>query len=259
MRVPCCKKRSTDIPPPYENLIPNDTSGSPSTQTSDSCSSSNGSYGGPTKLLQEDKEPWLDKKQVEEALQLLNIAADMEKTGHQQCIALELYLFGLEKLLSALPLSTNDSVKSAVEHKLSMFIDQYQLKLSACAHGLDSDDHESWTSDDPMSLSEIFVKAAVSSAVCLKKSPIPHLVTAVLGHIIAMLQYIDHTCRIRKHSWQLASYGVYTAIRIDQQWQIHQKVCRLMYTGSAAFLKAVLAYTEAPGYRETKKSSSQLA
>jgi hypothetical protein len=44
----------------------------------------------------------IDKKQMEHAVTLINVATDMNNSGNQQ-MAIDLYMMGLDKLISALP------------------------------------------------------------------------------------------------------------------------------------------------------------
>lgn len=44
----------------------------------------------------------IDKKQVEHAITLINVATDMNNSGNQQ-MAIDLYMMGLDKLMCALP------------------------------------------------------------------------------------------------------------------------------------------------------------
>ena len=44
----------------------------------------------------------IDKKQIDHAATLINVATDMNNSGHQQ-MAIDLYMMGLDKLIDALP------------------------------------------------------------------------------------------------------------------------------------------------------------
>ncbi|KAG0168285.1 hypothetical protein DFQ28_008754 [Apophysomyces sp. BC1034] len=205
----------------------------------------------PVKLpLPEEGPSIFDKKQLEHALVLLNIATEMNRAGNQQ-MALDLYMMGLDRMFSALPLDTDPTVKAALEKTIIEFKTRKDLDLttppkieSRPAEGQEEQ------KDVPSNLSNLVISAAVLGAVALKKSPIPNALSTVLAYAKSGLQTVDETCKIRERAWGIASQGVAKAIEVDQYYEIHQTLTEVVCTGCTALLKAGIAYSETPGYKE---------
>lgn len=103
--------RYSMAPPPYENVLKESQQSAPienkrfSNTLSTiwkraSFSSSGGTAANDIKMTPQATQ--IDKKQMEHALTLINIATDMNNSGNQQ-MAMDLYMMGLDKLVSALP------------------------------------------------------------------------------------------------------------------------------------------------------------
>lgn len=70
------------------------------------------------------------------------------------------------------------------------------------------------------------------------------------------IQVMDEKHQIRKRTWDLAATGVAKAVEIDRQFEIHQMVTGVVYTGLSAFVKAGMAYAETPGHNNASSSSA---
>ena len=82
-------------------------------------------------------------------------------------------------------------------------------------------------------------------------------VSAVLNYAIDGMQVVDEKHQLRRRTWDLAASSVAKAVEIDRQYEIHQMITGAFYTGFSAFIKAGVAYAEAPGHREISKSSGK--
>ncbi|KAI9278528.1 hypothetical protein BDA99DRAFT_428423 [Phascolomyces articulosus] len=191
----------------------------------------------------------IDTKQVEHAVTLINIASDMDQSGNHQ-MAFDLYMMGLDRMLSAFPLETNANMKRALEDKIREFKQEKRLNLDlppADVTELSSSDLESSNSN---TLAELIVNALVYGAVTLKRSPVPYVVTSVIACAKYGFQMVDDTCQIRKRTRDIASHGMAKAIELDQHYEIQQKVTESINAVYAALAKANMAYTETPGFKE---------
>ncbi|KAI8094888.1 uncharacterized protein B0P05DRAFT_461940 [Gilbertella persicaria] len=123
-------------------------------------------------------------------------------------VSIDLYMMGLDKLLSSLPVDSDPMLKKSLEQKLVEFKRRAGLVL------LDAEEKTSLSEQQKAlgGLSELVIHAAVLSAIAVKKSPLP---------------------------------GLAKAIELDQHTQAHQWVAQLFYLGSTAILKAGIAYAEA--------------
>ncbi|KAG1047488.1 hypothetical protein G6F46_008125 [Rhizopus delemar] len=240
------RHHSLGAPPPYENVVrqPKRYSFSSmiwkraSSFSSTACSEPE--VGLPMTTI--------DKKQVENGITLLNIATEMANSNNNKPMALDLYMMGLEKIMSALPLESDPSIKLTFERKLNELKENYQLNLVDSSVPL-VDEQEK---DTPIrrQLSNLVIHAAILGAVALKKSPIPDAVSGVVNYAVDKIQIIDEKHKIRKRTWDLAALSVSKAVEIDRHFEIHQMVTEAVYTGFAAFIKAGLAYAETPGYNQ---------
>ncbi|KAI8886139.1 hypothetical protein K501DRAFT_244641 [Backusella circina FSU 941] len=190
----------------------------------------------------------IDKKQVEHALTLINIATEMSNGGNQQ-MAIDIYMIALDKMISALPLESDPSVRVTLEQKLSDIREHHQLDIASLQNlfGKKSEGNsEPYVDSFRSQVSEFFVSAAVQSAIALKKSPIPDTISSVMNNTIDLIQVVDQSYKVRQRTWDLASSSITKAIYIDRQYGIHQMITGAVYTGVTAFVKAGMAYAETP-------------
>ncbi|GAN03691.1 hypothetical protein MAM1_0046c03146 [Mucor ambiguus] len=255
--------RYSIAPPTYDNVVKEDTKRFANALSTiwkrasfSSAASTNNSND--IKMSSVAQQNTIDKKQMEHAITLINVATDMNNSGNQQ-MAIDLYMMGLDKLMSALPLE-DVTVKSALEKKITEMKITHQLNISSAEELLDgeqSNREKSTSEGEPMrsQLSNLVINAAVMSAVVLKKSPIPDAVSAVMNYAVDGIQVMDEKHQLRRRTWELAASSVAKAVEIDRQYEIHQMVTGAFYTGFAAFIKAGVAYAETPGHHEARSSS----
>ncbi|KAL9552002.1 hypothetical protein MBANPS3_003998 [Mucor bainieri] len=257
--------RYSIAPPTYDNVVKEDTkrfANALSTiwkRASFSSAASNSSND--IKMSSVTQQNTIDKKQMEHAITLINVATDMNNSGNQQ-MAIDLYMMGLDKLMSALPLE-DVTVKSALEKKIAEMKTTHQLNIASAEELLDekkSNGEKSSSENDTMrsQFSNLVINAAVMSAVALKKSPIPDAVSTVMNYAIDGMQVMDEKHQLRRRTWDLAASSVAKAVEIDRQYEIHQMVTGAFYTGFAAFIKAGVAYAETPGHHEANSSSGKV-
>ncbi|KAK4521032.1 uncharacterized protein ATC70_004021 [Mucor velutinosus] len=257
--------RYSIAPPTYDNVVKEDTkrfANALSTiwKRASFSSAAFTNNSNDIKMSSATQQNTIDKKQMEHAITLINVATDMNNSGNQQ-MAIDLYMMGLDKLMSALPLE-DATVKSALEKKITEMKVTHQLNIASAEELLDdekkSKGEKSTSEDEPMrsQLSNLVINAAVMSAVALKKSPIPDAVSAVMNYAIDSMQVMDEKHQLRRRTWDLAANSVAKAVEIDRQYEIHQMVTGAFYTGFAAFIKAGVAYAETPGHQEASSNSS---
>ncbi|KAI8098432.1 uncharacterized protein B0P05DRAFT_521905 [Gilbertella persicaria] len=192
----------------------------------------------------------IDKKQIEHAATLINVATDMNNSGNQQ-MAIDLYMMGLDKLVAALPLESDPIVKTSLERKLVELNKRHQLSPVS----VDDDEEEEEEKEEEgksvrTQISNLVINATVLSAVALKKSPIPDVMSHIMNYAVDGIQCMDEKHQIRKRTWDFAASGFAKAVEIDRQYEIHQMVTGVVYTGLAAFVKAGIAYAETPGPKD---------
>ncbi|CEP17327.1 hypothetical protein [Parasitella parasitica] len=232
-------------PPTYDNVVKEDNKRFANTISTlwkrASFSSVQASVGNINSDIKTSQQTIIDTKQLEHAITLINVATDMNNNGNQQT-AIDLYLMGLDRLMSALPLE-DITVKSALEKKLIEIKNTYQLTITS-VHNENMEQKANDGTTDRSQLSNFIINTAVWSAVSLKKSPIPG------SYAINGIQMMDEKHQLRQRTWNLAASGIAKALEIDQQFEIHQMVTNAIYTGFNAFIKAGLAYAETPGYQQ---------
>ncbi|KAL0134975.1 hypothetical protein V8B55DRAFT_1557359 [Mucor lusitanicus] len=241
-------------PPTYDNVVKEDTKRFANALSTiwkrASFSSSAAASNSDIKMAcTQQNSATIDKKQMEHAITLINVATDMNNSGNQQ-MAIDLYMMGLDKLMSALPLQDVTMAEVKTTHQLNIATTSVEELLS--------EEESSSSEGEPTvrsQLSNLVINAAVMSAVALKKSPIPDAVAAVMNYAIDGMQVMDEKHQLRRRTWDLAANSVAKAVEIDRQYEIHQMVTGAFYTGFAAFIKAGVAYAETPGHHEASSSS----
>lgn len=105
--------RYSIAPPTYDNVVKEDNKRFANALSTiwkrasfSSVSSSLGSTNNDIKMSSSQQQTTIDKKQLEHAITLINVATDMNNSGNQQ-MAIDLYMMGLDKLMSALPCKYN--------------------------------------------------------------------------------------------------------------------------------------------------------
>jgi len=88
------------------------------------------------------------------------------------------------------------------------------------------------------------------SAIALKQSPIPDAISATLSYTFQTLQRVDAAYNVRAKAWDLTVLGVTRALELDAEYNLHGRVSDAIYTSCTAFIRAGVAYTDAPSYNE---------
>ncbi|RUS14326.1 hypothetical protein BC937DRAFT_93998 [Endogone sp. FLAS-F59071] len=187
----------------------------------------------------------ISRRNIEQAVTLASVAAEEDENGNHQ-VALDLYLTGLEKMLNALPVDADENVRRALQAKLAQFVDRNGLDLKEGTRDGLFGNFEMKAG----SISEMMINAAVMSAIALKQSPIPDAISATLCYTFQTLQRVDAAYNVRGKAWELTALGVTRALELDAEYNLHGRVSDAIYTSCAAFIKAGVAYTDAPGYKE---------
>ncbi|KAI9495634.1 hypothetical protein BDB00DRAFT_882333 [Zychaea mexicana] len=203
----------------------------------------------------------IDTKQVEHAVTLINIASEMDQSGNHQ-MAFDLYMMGLDRMLSAFPLETNANMKRALEDKIREFKQEKRLNLdlppadvTELAEALNGTTTTTTTTHSATRLTELVVNALVYGAVTLKKSPVPYVLTSVMTYAKAGLQLVDDTCQIRRRTRDIASHGMAKAVELERHYEIHEKLTESMNAVYGAIAKANAAYTETPGFKQDEDAA----
>ncbi|CAG8742184.1 23270_t:CDS:2, partial [Racocetra persica] len=194
----------------------------------------------------------LNRKDIDRAIAFCAYAVEEDHQGNPDC-ALELYLLGLEHILKALPVHADQSRRNALKAKLLDFMDRMGLTnefSEETSPSTTQENNESATSK----LSEHIIQAAVTGAVALKQSPIPDAISATVNYTMKKIKVIDEAYGIQDKAWEISRSGINMALEIDQQYNVHGKVVNGFFLGLTAAMKAGIAYTDSPSYRELKKS-----
>ncbi|KAL0083720.1 hypothetical protein J3Q64DRAFT_1641724 [Phycomyces blakesleeanus] len=200
------------------------------------------------------EEVTIDKKQTDHGVTLINVATEMDQAGNHQ-MATDLYLMGLERMLCALPIESDPRLKIALEKKLVEFKETKGLDLASIVEATEEDEKETPV-DEPYGFSGLVINAAILGAVALKRSPLPDVLSSAVSYAKSGFQSVDEAYHIRQRAWDLATNGVAKAVEIDKHYEVHRILTDALYTGCTAILKAGIAYTEAPGYKEHRRASS---
>ncbi|KAI9013884.1 hypothetical protein CLU79DRAFT_708472 [Phycomyces nitens] len=200
------------------------------------------------------EEVTIDKKQTDHGVTLINVATEMDQAGNHQ-MATDLYLMGLERMLCALPIESDPRLKIALERKLVEFKETKGLDLESIVEATEEDEKDV-PADEPYGFSGLVINAAILGAVALKRSPLPDVLSSAVSYAKSGFQSVDEAYHIRQRAWDFATQGVAKAVEIDQQYEVHRMLTDALYTGCTAILKAGIAYTEAPGYKEHRRMSA---
>ncbi|KAI8647767.1 hypothetical protein BD408DRAFT_407789 [Parasitella parasitica] len=245
-------------PPPYENepvahsrltqisdyvwkrasFSSNSGNGSGSNSGSNSGSSNVNSSGSYSSAPNRDES--LNKEKITEGISLIQMAA--ASTGGNQQVSIELYMMGLDKILASLPIDSDPLMKASLEAKLTEFKKKSGLVLH---DDQEKKDLSEINQNEALGgLSNLIIHAAVLSAVALKKSSIPGVMSRLFQMTKIGFSKIDEKCSIRERTINLTSAGIAKAIEMDQYYEVHQFFAELFYTGCTAVLKAGIAYAE---------------
>ncbi|CAG8453667.1 15764_t:CDS:2 [Cetraspora pellucida] len=215
----------------------------------------------------------LNRKDIDRAIAFCAYAVEEDHQGNPDC-AMELYLLGLEHILQALPRWTekfllgkitslwgnfsdfethaDQSRRNALKTKLIDFMDRTGL-INEFSETENSSTNQENNEPGSSKLSENIIQAAVTGAVALKQSPIPDAISATVNYTMRKIKVIDEAYGIQDKAWEISRSGINMALEIDQQYNVHEKVVNGLFLGLTAAMKAGIAYTDSPSYRELKK------
>ncbi|EPB92626.1 hypothetical protein HMPREF1544_00640 [Mucor circinelloides 1006PhL] len=250
----------TPPPPPYENepvvhsrlTQISDYVWKRASFSSNTASSSNRAPESYTALP--SKEEPFNKEKITEGISLIQMATEMNNApnGKNQQVSVDLYMMGLDKILASLPIDSDPAMKASLEAKLTEFKRRCGLVLH------DDQEKKSLSDVDQKEalggLSHLIIHAAVLSAVALKKSSIPGMMSRLIEITKIGFSKIDETCSIRERTSNLTNAGIAKAIEMDRYYEVHQFFAEVFYTGCTAILKAGIAYAE---YDQTAEGKEQ--
>ncbi|KAI9304567.1 hypothetical protein BJ944DRAFT_163336 [Cunninghamella echinulata] len=178
----------------------------------------------------------IDKKQIEQVITLIHIAAEMEQAGNHQ-MAKDLYVMGVDRMLSALPLESDPQLKLSLEYRLAQFRNSKQLNLDqpfeetmmAIANCKEiNEDEENDQQQKAITLSSrigTLVTSMTEYGVdVFKKSPIPGAVYYSMTYAKASIEAVDAKLHISQHTWNLAVKGMAKAMEVNRHYEIHRIV-----------------------------------
>lgn len=233
----------------------------------------------------------MNRKKIDQAIAFSAFAVEEDHQGNHEC-ALDLYLTALENMLEAMPIHADQSRKDALKTKLRDFIDRAGLSEEMISESsdsknpnlyqnnyhksccVDSDSFNKYHSsncnnnninnDDNQSndinnagISDHIIQAAITGAVALKQSPIPDAISATVNYTMKKIKNIDETYGLQDKAWEISRSGINLAFEIDQQYNVHEKVGNVLFTGIAAAMKAGIAYKDSPSYKQIKQLKTE--
>ncbi|KAI8082774.1 uncharacterized protein BX664DRAFT_387920 [Halteromyces radiatus] len=237
-------------PPPYEKVVGT----SKLSQLSDYVWRQGSHFLPDITLSNSVTQSTIDKKQIEQVMTLLHIAAEMDQSGNHQ-MAKDLYIMGIDRMLSSLPLESDPTLKLALEYRLSDFRNRKQLDLDqpfeetmmAIADCQEiADDDQDFTSLSYVGLksrlTQIVTSAALFGVDVFKKSPIPDAMAYSLSCALAGLEAMDANYQIRQRTWNMAVQGMAKAIEMDRHYELHRLVMDKLVITCNALLQAAVAH-----------------
>ncbi|CAG8483031.1 21465_t:CDS:2 [Dentiscutata erythropus] len=199
----------------------------------------------------------LNRKEIDRAIAFSAYAVEEDYQGNPDC-ALELYLLGLEHILKALPVHADQSRRNALKTKLLDFMDRTGLtdEVFEATTPISPNDSQD-TEPSNAKISDQLIQAAVTGAVALKQSPIPDAISTTVNYTMRKMKVIDEAFGIQDKAWEISRTGINMALDINSQYNVHEKVVNGLFLGFTAAMKAGIAYTDSPSYRELKKLQAE--
>ncbi|KAI9261621.1 hypothetical protein BDA99DRAFT_538009 [Phascolomyces articulosus] len=106
---------------------------------------------------------------------------------------------------------------------------------------------------------QFVVQMTVTMAVMIKQSPLPDIFCFLFGYFIQFLIWFDHQYHVVERVQDFGVECLKMLLQADEEYRLHELVSEAVYMLIAAGLKAVVAFKEAPGYKEHHSSSSSAA
>ncbi|ORX44101.1 hypothetical protein DM01DRAFT_1340517 [Hesseltinella vesiculosa] len=187
----------------------------------------------------------IDKKHVENVLTLIHMASEMDQAGQHQ-MAKDLYIMGIDRMLSSLPLESDPRLKLALEFRLAQYKEKANLDLDqnfeetmmAIANCEEITDDDAQAKSFKSRLSDMVASVTTYGIDVLKKTPIPGAVSYSVSFAFASLESVDATLHLRERTWNLAVQSVAKAMEMDRQYQIHRMVLDKVLLTCNALLQA---------------------
>ncbi|CAG8487465.1 14927_t:CDS:2 [Gigaspora rosea] len=184
----------------------------------------------------------LNRKEIDRAIAFSAYAVEEDHQGNPDC-ALELYLL----------VHADQSRRNALKTKLLDFMKRTGLTDELTEPESPDSPNNSPNNEPSTKISEHIIQAAVTGAVALKQSPIPDAISATVNYTMRKIKVIDEAYGIQDKAWEISRSGINMALELDQQYNVHEKVVNGLFLGFTAAMKAGIAYTDSPSYRELKK------
>ncbi|KAG0169362.1 hypothetical protein DFQ30_003709 [Apophysomyces sp. BC1015] len=106
----------------------------------------------------------LDRRSITQGFRLISIATDEFDQGNHT-VALDIYLTGLDKMMMAIPNSTDPMTKQAIQLKLNSIQERLGIMKMEVTYEPDAGESKRW--------SQRVMDTAVTFAVQVKQSPLP--------------------------------------------------------------------------------------
>ncbi|KAL1915803.1 uncharacterized protein VTP21DRAFT_6191 [Calcarisporiella thermophila] len=190
-------------------------------------------------ITKQDDMGKINKRAVDQAITLLSMTIEENEAGNNE-MAWGLYLTGVEKLLNAVPLETDEESRAALQRKLhSWLINNNMLSPHQPVN-------------NSLSLSETIIQFAVRAAIALKQSPVPDAIAHTAGSIWTTIRLIESRYSVRERFWNTTRDMLGWCLDIGARHQVHRLLSDVVYTCTAVVVNAGVAYRDAPGYKEIR-------
>ncbi|KAL9559155.1 hypothetical protein MBANPS3_000559 [Mucor bainieri] len=266
---------AADHPPPYDNATQKSTYSQLVDKLIDTTTSKLNCYYSASRSI--------DRRSLSQGVKLVEIAVDEFETGNDT-IGLDIYLAGLDKIIMALPkgrvgITTQQQQEIGNvendESDASTILDKFQAitKLIApswvIAMTQGSNNHINTDSsnvaaqyqhDAPIQKFKLLNKAMtdimIHCVVLFKRSPIPGLLYSLLSYFLFAVLWFNDQFHLIERVQQLTVECIKVGLKADEKYHLHEFASEAVYSIISAFLKAIVAYKEAPLYGKNTTSAS---
>ncbi|KAI9492586.1 hypothetical protein BDB00DRAFT_827252 [Zychaea mexicana] len=116
------------------------------------------------------------------------------------------------------------------------------------------------SSRDPLNrfkrFGQFVVQMTVTMAILIKQSPLPDIFCFLFGYFIQFLIWFDSQYHVVERVQDFGVECLKMLLQADEEYRLHELVSEAVYMLVAAGLKAVVAFKEAPGYKEQHQRTS---
>ncbi|KAI8144146.1 hypothetical protein BJV82DRAFT_608492 [Fennellomyces sp. T-0311] len=178
---------------------------------------------------------------VEERVGILNLASQQNQDDPIQAkTSLQSYIFS--RITTTI--STISNISSHAETRYE-HVYQEQQDLRQPGGG------------DPLNrfkrFGQFMVQMAVTFAILIKQSPLPDIFCFLFGYFIQFLIWFDSQYHVVERVQDFGVELLKMLLQADEEYRLHELVSEAVYMLIAAGLKAVVAFKEAPGYKEQQQ------